>query len=287
MDITLKKKEFIKLFVDIPSDYMKTPLTVWDWIEAALNEAEKEHKSDLAQNDAVYLETYKAQEAKHKEELKEAIDEAFTVGFNANNFGDWDYTYLNDAQVKLFKKYGLSEAAQPERSEKWNENVETCSGCGIQWKKIGKQCPVCFKPAEKHNQVVQPKQDKENHWGHKTKMSKDTGKISDGYHTFNELYDQRAVLYIALLRQLYEFSRLSIWKSRKHNDGTMFDGMFILGICRKAGKQITYHLDMKYWNDCGFVLTLSKAPKWDAHTPKDVVERIKKLTNNPTTYNLG
>jgi len=35
--------------------------------------------------------------------------------------------------------------------EKWNENVETCSDCNIQWKKIGKPCPVCFAPAEKHN----------------------------------------------------------------------------------------------------------------------------------------
>ena len=28
--------------------------------------------------------------------------------------------------------------------EKWNENVEICSYCGIKWKKIGKQCPVCY-----------------------------------------------------------------------------------------------------------------------------------------------
>lgn len=40
--------------------------------------------------------------------------------------------------------------------EAWNENVETCSGCGIQWKKIGKQCPVCYEPAERH-EVKQPK----------------------------------------------------------------------------------------------------------------------------------
>ena len=33
--------------------------------------------------------------------------------------------------------------------EEWNENVEKCSSCGIKWKKIGKQCPVCYTPAEK------------------------------------------------------------------------------------------------------------------------------------------
>ena len=36
-----------------------------------------------------------------------------------------------------------------EKSEEaWNENVETCSGCGIHWKKIGKQCEVCYAPPE-------------------------------------------------------------------------------------------------------------------------------------------
>jgi len=31
-----------------------------------------------------------------------------------------------------------------------DENIETCSDCGIKWKKIGKSCPVCFAPKEKH-----------------------------------------------------------------------------------------------------------------------------------------
>ena len=34
--------------------------------------------------------------------------------------------------------------------EKWNENVEVCSDCGIEWKKIGKQCPSCYAPAVPH-----------------------------------------------------------------------------------------------------------------------------------------
>ena len=34
------------------------------------------------------------------------------------------------------------------RTAKWNENVETCSDCGIHWKKIGESCPVCYAPAE-------------------------------------------------------------------------------------------------------------------------------------------
>lgn len=37
--------------------------------------------------------------------------------------------------------------------EKWNENVEECSECGIKWKKIGKSCPVCFAPAETPSKI--------------------------------------------------------------------------------------------------------------------------------------
>lgn len=36
------------------------------------------------------------------------------------------------------------EKRESMKIEKWNENIETCEGCGIEWKKIGKQCPVCY-----------------------------------------------------------------------------------------------------------------------------------------------
>ena len=38
---------------------------------------------------------------------------------------------------------------QKKEKEKWNENVEECSECGIEWKKIGQQCSVCYAPAKK------------------------------------------------------------------------------------------------------------------------------------------
>ena len=40
----------------------------------------------------------------------------------------------------------VSKKTQKELREKWNENVVTCIGCGIQWAKPGKQCPVCYTP---------------------------------------------------------------------------------------------------------------------------------------------
>lgn len=39
-------------------------------------------------------------------------------------------------------------------NSKWYENVETCSDCGIHWKKIGITCPVCYSPMEHHEKSI-------------------------------------------------------------------------------------------------------------------------------------
>ena len=98
------------------------------------------------------------------------------------------------------------------------------------------------------------------------------GNTSDGYHTFNELYDHRAKLFSVIVRS---YSSLC-WKSKHHHDGTMYDGMFIVGIDTPEG-QATYHYDIDpYWDlfDCK---ELDSAPEWDGHTPQQAVERIRSL----------
>lgn len=100
----------------------------------------------------------------------------------------------------------------------------------------------------------------------------DPGEISDGYHTFNELYHHRAVLFSIVVKG---FKRLA-WKSKLHNDGTMYDGYFIVGIDTPAGPA-TYHYKINpYWSmfDCK---VLNKAPKWDGHTPDDAINRLSML----------
>lgn len=104
----------------------------------------------------------------------------------------------------------------------------------------------------------------------------DTNLISDGYHTFGELYEHRIALFIVLCNYLEGITQDFIWKSKKHHDGTMFDGWFIAGIGKARGEQISYHLPMNKW-DLLKVDELDKAPEWDGHTPKDVVERLLKL----------
>lgn len=107
----------------------------------------------------------------------------------------------------------------------------------------------------------------------------DTNKISDGYHTFKELYDHRIALFITLCNFLYSRFRSedeTPWKSKKHHDGTMFDGWFIAGIGKAKGKQISYHLPIEVWDKLR-VVAYDTAPEWDGHTPNDAMERLYKL----------
>jgi len=101
------------------------------------------------------------------------------------------------------------------------------------------------------------------------------GNTSDGYHTFNELYHHRAVLF-SVICNTFPYSMIA-WKSKKHHDGTMFDGMFIVGIDTPDG-QATYHYDISpYWHMFN-VKELEMAPEWDGHTPEEAINRISSLT---------
>lgn len=116
----------------------------------------------------------------------------------------------------------------------------------------------------------------------KEQKQNDTGKISDGYHTFDELYEHRMVLFIALCKMRTDYivdcgKYAYVWRSKLHSDGTMFDGWFIMGINKEKGKQITYHLPLSKWKETEFAETLKKAPEWDKHTSKEILQRIKDL----------
>lgn len=122
----------------------------------------------------------------------------------------------------------------------------------------------------------------------------------DGYHTFNELYDHRITLYIALCKKLNSEDDTNkslkafkegfafdvkgwirkIWRSKKHSDGELCFGtgtQFILGINKGKGEQISYHIPIERWNETVFAETLEKAPEFDGHTSDDVLERLKKI----------
>ncbi len=97
------------------------------------------------------------------------------------------------------------------------------------------------------------------------------GEVSDGYHTFNELYLHRYTLF-AVLCNTY---RSDAWKSMRHADGSMYDDYFIAGIRTPAG-MVTYHVELLHW-DLFDVPELECAPEHDGHTSADVLERLPSL----------
>lgn len=95
------------------------------------------------------------------------------------------------------------------------------------------------------------------------------GQTSDGYHTFDELYYHRTALFACLVATQ---PRQMAFKSWKHADGTMYEGMFIAGIYTSRG-WCTYHCEAKWWQlfDCS---EREFAPEWDGHTPSDAIHRL-------------
>lgn len=99
----------------------------------------------------------------------------------------------------------------------------------------------------------------------------ETDQISDGYHTFGELYDHRRALTAALAKSIGYYS----WRSKAHHpdNGPMFEGYFIVGMDLPTG-QISYHYKLSHWDDFEGVPERPHAPKWDGHTPADTVDRL-------------
>ncbi len=98
--------------------------------------------------------------------------------------------------------------------------------------------------------------------------NKITGETSDGYHTFNELYDHRCLLWINYCLTNPQGTYLV------HDH---FDGWFLLGKETIVG-QISYHCPNKYID---LVMSIDQRhPEFDGHTSQDVIERLIKLTTS-------
>lgn len=117
--------------------------------------------------------------------------------------------------------------------------------------------------------------------------------VSDGHHTMEELYEHRHRLYLALVKIYDNYitplgREVKCWKSRIHDDGSSYEGWFLLGMTvtkRPSSFLVTepvetfdigYHLPDKYWHLAN-VIELEKAPPYDGYTSQDVMERLLRL----------
>jgi len=100
--------------------------------------------------------------------------------------------------------------------------------------------------------------------------------LSDGFHTFRQLYYQRMMLFATIVKQ----NKDKAWKSLRHEGGELCfgGGWFIVGIDTPKGSYI-YHYENKYFDlfDCEI---LDYGKHWDGHTEKDVT-RLLSLPDVP------
>ena len=94
--------------------------------------------------------------------------------------------------------------------------------------------------------------------------------VSDGFHTFRQLYYQRMMLFATIVKQ----NKDKAWKSLRHEDGELCfgGGWFIVGIDTPEGSY-TYHYEDNYFSlfDCE---ELERGKHWDGHTEKDVTRLL-------------
>lgn len=105
----------------------------------------------------------------------------------------------------------------------------------------------------------------------------DTGNISDGYHTFNELYEFRLLYNAAFFNLIYRGDYTEVYKSKLHSDGEHPFGdpnWFIVVAKLPAVGQISNHYEMKDW-DLFKIPEKYQAEEWDGHTSQDVAKRLR------------
>ena len=93
------------------------------------------------------------------------------------------------------------------------------------------------------------------------------GQLSDGYHTFDELYKHRHALFIKLC---LIHNEQCLWRYDEN-----IAGWFILYWNSYHG-QISYHLPIEYLTYIKFDIKETKESIWDGHSSNDVIERLLK-----------
>ncbi len=98
------------------------------------------------------------------------------------------------------------------------------------------------------------------------------GEISDGYHTFDELYDHRCLLYLTWLVQEQRLgSERRVYFVRNHYPN------WDLLVAYINDEQVSYHIRIYYRDilEKHFKEVDEKEHEFDGYTPEDVADRLR------------
>lgn len=106
------------------------------------------------------------------------------------------------------------------------------------------------------------------------------GDISDGYHTFNELYRYRLLYNACFFNMLSKYTSIRVTKSRRHSDGEFcFGGNYFIVVAELPEGQVSNHYELRYW-DLFQCEEVDKSPVWDGHTPEEAADRMEEFCAN-------
>lgn len=110
---------------------------------------------------------------------------------------------------------------------------------------------------------------------------KDIEKFTDGYHSFEELYDYRLLYNAALFNEFAKQNLYDAHKSKLHSDGEVpfGDPNWFIVMAELPTGQISNHYEMKHW-DLFNIPEKQRANVYDGHSPQDVADRLRAFLSN-------
>ena len=102
-----------------------------------------------------------------------------------------------------------------------------------------------------------------------------SGSVSDGYHTFDELYEYRKAYNAALFNEWSRNRTYPVQRSISHSDGSpCFGGGWFIVVAQTPFGQISNHYELKDWDLFHDVSAVDCPMEYDGHTPKQALERL-------------
>jgi hypothetical protein len=108
------------------------------------------------------------------------------------------------------------------------------------------------------------------------------GDVSDGLHTFNELYEYRMMYNAALFNEWATQKKYHVHKSKRHHDGEKCFGSsnwFVVVALLPEG-QISNHYEMKHWYLFNIPELDKVAFEYDGHTPQESLNRLRTVVQH-------
>lgn len=102
-----------------------------------------------------------------------------------------------------------------------------------------------------------------------------SGQVSDGYHTFEELYEYRMLYNAGLFNEWADQGKYDVHKSYKHHDGEeCFGGGWFIVVAITPYGQITNHYRNEHWDLFQVQSAKEALYAYDGHTPQEAKRRL-------------